>query len=253
MQRYFIPADQFHEQEVVIAGDDARHLQKVMRCRVGDKLIACNGIDREIMAEIAEIGDGIVTASIIEELTMDNEPAVDIWIAQSLPKGDKLELVIQKCTEIGAARFIPFESMRTVVQYDGKKEQKRLDRWQRIAKEAAEQAHRNRIPAVDAPLRWKELLALIPQARQAWICYEQAEGRGLKQSLAAYVEAEGYHPGPLLLIVGPEGGFDAKEIEEAVAAGAICVGLGRRILRTETAAMVGLTAILYEYGEVGGE
>ena len=102
----------------------------------------------------------------------DKEAAVEVWIAQSLPKGDKLETVIQKCTELGADRFIPFASERTVVQYDDKKEGKRLERWRKIAKEAAEQAHRNRVPVIEQPLSWKQLLKLISEADLALICYE---------------------------------------------------------------------------------
>jgi 16S rRNA (uracil1498-N3)-methyltransferase len=231
-------------------------------------------VSREALVRIEELGKDLVQADIVEPLEMNHEPAVEVWIAQSLPKGDKMELVIQKGTEIGATRFIPFISERTVVQLDAKKEGKRIERWQKIAKEAAEQAHRNKIPSVDTPLTWKQLLQCAGTADAAWICYEKHNGLQLRQeiqaALAAYKaetalidsdsdgKVEGQAPMQmqrklkLMLIVGPEGGFSEQEVEAAETAGCKSVSLGRRILRTETAAMVGLTCILYESGEMGG-
>lgn len=267
MQRYFVPPEQFAEASVTITGDDAHHITRVMRGRVGDVVICSDGESREAKVEITAIGQGSVEASIVEMIPMTQEAAVDVWIAQSLPKGDKLETVIQKCTEIGASRFVPFISERTVVQYDDKKEAKRLDRWNKIAKEAAEQAHRNRVPRVDASVSWKRLLELIPEVDAAYFCYEKQSTQQFRELLGLVFAGNGQtedksaDPGAttkaerrkkLLLIVGPEGGFTENEALQAEAAGAKAVGLGKRILRTETAAMVGLTCILYESGEMGG-
>lgn len=166
MQRYFIPAPQFFfGNTVTVTGEDAHHIVRVMRSEVGDTFICSDGVEREAVVRITALSKDSVTADIVEMLPWTQEPAVDVWIAQSLPKGDKLETVIQKGTEVGAARFLPFISERTVVQYDGKKkEAKRLERWQKIAKEAAEQAHRNRIPEVDSPVGWKALLQAAKEA-----------------------------------------------------------------------------------------
>jgi 16S rRNA (uracil1498-N3)-methyltransferase len=280
MQRYFIAPEHFTDHSVTITGDDAHHLIRVMRTKTGDQIIVSNGVDREALVRIKELGKDLVIGEIVERLDMDREPAVEVWIAQSLPKGDKMELVIQKGTEIGAGRFIPFNSERTVVQLDAKKEGKRVERWQKIAKEAAEQAHRNKVPAVDAPLTWKQLLQLVSHTDAAWICYEKQNGLQLRKEIQTALSLlkneavtidSGLQPGSaesqdmhasvrlpargklkLMLIVGPEGGFSEQEIEAAEAAGCRSVSLGRRILRTETAAMVGLTCILYESGEMGG-
>ncbi|MCR8631443.1 16S rRNA (uracil(1498)-N(3))-methyltransferase [Paenibacillus radicis (ex Xue et al. 2023)] len=281
MQRYFIAPELFADNSVTITGDDAHHLIRVMRAKVGEKVIVSNGVNREAIVQINELGKEQVLADIVELLEMNHEPAVEVWIAQSLPKGDKMELVIQKGTEIGAGRFIPFVSERTVVQLDAKKEGKRVERWQKIAKEAAEQAHRNKIPAVDAPLSWKQLLQCATQVDAAWICYEKQDGLQLRQEIQAALSTMKDRLAPidcglksidgismpvstltqagsersslkLMLIVGPEGGFSEQEIEAAEAAGCRSISLGRRILRTETAAMVGLTCILYESGEMGG-
>ncbi|PUA36240.1 16S rRNA (uracil(1498)-N(3))-methyltransferase [Paenibacillus elgii] len=257
MQRYFIHPDEFADAVVTITGDDAHHLIRVMRAKPGDTCIVSDGVSREALVRIRSLEDRQVTADIVDRLPMENEAAVDVWIAQSLPKGDKMELVIQKGTEIGAVRFLPFVSERTVVQLDGKKEGKRLERWQKIAKEAAEQAHRNRVPAVESVLSWKELLRTASEADAAWICYEKQDAQQLRRAIREAVSkrsnrADGSRV-KLMLIVGPEGGFGEREVSEAEAAGCVAVGLGKRILRTETAAMVGLTCILYESGEMGGE
>lgn len=253
MQRYFVTPEELREETVRITGDDAHHLVKVMRAEPGEEIICSNGLNREVLARITAADRNLVEAQVVEELPMDREAGVEVWIAQSLPKGDKLETVIQKCTELGAARFIPFVSERTVVQYDEKKEGKRLDRWRKIAKEAAEQAHRNRIPDIGQPVSWKQLVQLLPEADLSLICYEKESGLSFRPMLAEQraKPADGRRH-RILILVGPEGGFTGKEVAEAVQAGAHSVSLGKRILRTETAAMAALGCILYEYGEMGG-
>ncbi|CAH0119634.1 MULTISPECIES: 16S rRNA (uracil(1498)-N(3))-methyltransferase [unclassified Paenibacillus] len=253
MQRYFIAPDQFGEHTVTIVGDDARHLTKVMRARSGEKIVVCDGVSREAVAEIANIGTGSVEAKIIELRPVTQEPWLQVTVAQSLPKGDKMETVIQKCTEIGAVRFIPFVSERTIVQYDAKKETKRLERWSRIAKEAAEQAHRGRIPEVEETNAWKQLLHRFASYDLVLFCYEKEQSGKLRECISPLIhKRDGGGTLDVLLVIGPEGGFAEGECLAAEAAGAKPVGLGARILRTETAAMVGLTCLLYESGEMGG-
>ncbi|MBA9085166.1 16S rRNA (uracil1498-N3)-methyltransferase [Fontibacillus solani] len=252
MQRYFIEPEQFGETIVTISGEDARHIGRVMRSRTGDKLIVSDGVSREALVEIRTIEPQEVTAVIIEMLQPEGEPWLDVTVAQSLPKGDKMETVIQKCTEIGAIRFVPFLSERTVVQYDPKKEEKRAARWRKIAKEAAEQAHRSVVPAVDLPLSWKQLLRSLPEYDLVCLCYEKEHGQQLRDVLKPFVSGLNFgQKYKVLVVVGPEGGFAEAEVTEAEAAGAVSIGLGRRILRTETAAMAALTCIMYESGEMG--
>lgn len=252
MQRYFITPEQFGEDSVVIGGEDARHIAKVMRGKPGDKLIVSDGVSREALAEITEIGPGEVTAAVVERLAMTHEPRVQITVAQSLPKGDKLETVIQKCTEIGAVAFVPFLSERTIVQYDERKEGKRLERWRKICKEAAEQAHRNIVPEVGQPRSWKQLLQSFGEYDAVYFCYEKEKGLQLRSAVAPWLNGPGSDKaGRVMVVVGPEGGFSPEECAAAEAAGAVSVGLGRRILRCETAGMVACACILYESGEMG--
>lgn len=257
MQRYFVPADQFDEQEVRITGEDARHISRVMRSRIGDQVIACNGQSLDVLVEITELAEGVVTASIVEQLEQHGEPVVFVTVAQSLPKADKMESVIQKCTEIGASSFLPFLSERTVVQYDERKEVKRIQRWSKIAKEAAEQSHRSRVPQVDSPVSWKQLLKQFADYDLICFCYEKENGHQLRDVVQPFAESLLITKDTttskairVMIVVGPEGGFSEQEVEAAEASGAIVTGLGRRILRTETAAMTALACIMYETGEM---
>ncbi len=158
MQRYFVTPEQLSGSMVVLTGDDAHHIGRVMRMEAGDTIIVSDGREVVAQAVISSVTAGRVEADISVLLPMDSEPVWSVTVAQSLPKGDKMELVIQKGTEIGASAFVPFQSERMIVQYDDKKEAKRLERWSKIAKEAAEQAHRSRIPAVESVLSWRKLI-----------------------------------------------------------------------------------------------
>ncbi|GGG56149.1 RsmE family RNA methyltransferase [Paenibacillus radicis (ex Gao et al. 2016)] len=259
MQRYFVAAEQFDGSGVRLLGEDAFHAVRVMRMKEDQKFIVSDGQTRVALAAVVEASATEVTARIVEELPMDSEPAWSVTIAQSLPKGDKMELVIQKGTEIGAYSFAPFQSERMIVQYDGKKEAKRLERWSKIAKEAAEQSHRCRVPAIEAVRSWRELIDSISNYDLTLFCYERegdgAEGKGVRDALLEWKQASGGQlpaEPKLLIVVGPEGGFTEAEANGAETAGAVIVGLGKRILRTETAGIVGLTCLLYEAGEMGG-
>lgn len=253
LQRYFVQPEQFGDEIVKITGEDVKHIARVMRSQIGDKIIVSDGITKVAISEIIVMEQQEIQARITEWLTSQAEPNIQVTVAQSLPKGDKMEIVIQKCTEIGAATFLPFLSERTVVQYDQKKEEKRVQRWCKIAKEAAEQAHRDVIPQVLAPTSWKQLLASLVDFDLVCFCYEKENGQQLRDIVAPFIDEmlpdQQYR---VAIVVGPEGGFSEAEVLAAEAAGATSIGLGRRILRTETAAMAALTCIMYESGEMGG-
>jgi len=258
MQRYFVAPAQMAGQQVVLIGDDARHLGSVMRAKPGDAFIACDGQGRDVLAKIESIDREAIRADIVQELPASAEMAWRVTVAQSLPKGDKLETVIQKGTEAGAFAFQPFLSRRTVVQYDERKEAKRAERWRKIAKEAAEQSHRSIVPEVRSVCDWKKLLGGFSAYDLVLWCYEEEgrAGKGLRRTLSDFrkelgVRTAGDRQPSLLLVVGPEGGFAPEEAEAAAAGGAVLTGLGGRILRTETAALYALACIAYESGELG--
>ncbi|MFD2116137.1 16S rRNA (uracil(1498)-N(3))-methyltransferase [Paenibacillus yanchengensis] len=263
MQRYFVEENDWQEELIELSGDDAHHIVKVMRMKVGSQFIVANGQGKSALAELYEINSGAVTAKRIEWLPMELPFPVKVTIAQGLPKGDKMEMVIQKGTEIGAACFLPFESERMIVQYDAKKEAKRLERWRKIAKEAAEQAHRTYLPEVKSVHRFAALLEQMQHYDVVLLCYEQqakqSEQYGLATALATWRATSKYaelkteqQPSNILVIIGPEGGFSDQEAAEAIAAGAVAISLGSNILRTETAGIVALSCILYDAGVMGG-
>jgi 16S rRNA (uracil1498-N3)-methyltransferase len=256
MQRYIVPPAAFRGRTVVVEGDDAFHIARVMRMRPGDRIIVCDGAGREAAAVLTRVEPGRAEAETEQELrTSAGEPAWTVVIAQSLPKGDKMELIIQKGTELGAAAFVPFRSERAIVRYDGKQEAKRLERWRKIAKEAAEQAHRGRLPEVADVAAWRELLGTFADYDDVYFCYEKQGGEpaaGLRTRVRETMGRVADRPLRLLVVVGPEGGFTEREAAEAEAAGAKPAGLGARILRTETAALAALACLMYESGEMGG-
>ncbi|QMV40445.1 16S rRNA (uracil(1498)-N(3))-methyltransferase [Cohnella cholangitidis] len=257
MQRYFVPAALMGERSVALEGEDARHVAAVMRSKPGDCFIACDGNGRDVLAKIVSVDKDKVQADIVEELSSNAEMAWKVTVAQSLPKGDKLEIVIQKGTEAGAFAFQPFLSQRTVVQYDERKEAKRIERWRKIAKEAAEQSHRSIVPQIDAVSSWKALLKRFAEYDLVLFCYEEEgrSGNGLRELLANFkseLSPTSATAPRVMVVIGPEGGFTPQEAEAATASGAKWVGLGKRILRTETAALFALACLAYESGELGG-
>lgn len=254
MQRYFVAAEQYSDDTgtVILEGDDAHHALRVMRMKAGDRFLCSDGTGREALVEVTDIAKAQVIARVVERLAPLAEPLVKVWIAQSLPKGDKMETIIQKGTEIGAVKFIPFMSVRGIVKYEEGKEQKRLIRWRKIAKEAAEQAHRNIIPEIEPPCRWQQVIERAKEVDLALLCFEQAGRLQFRQIISTLrTERPVGAQMTILLMIGPEGGFSTAEVTEAEQAGWRMISLGRRILRTETAALVGLSCILYEFGEMG--
>jgi 16S rRNA (uracil1498-N3)-methyltransferase len=247
VQRYFVEPSAITESRVAITGDDVKHIVRVMRMEAGEEVIVCDGLGHAYRVELTELGDGAVQGKIVEILTQSPEADVKITLAQGLPKGDKMELIVQKGTEVGIHRFVPLDMARCVVQYDAKKEQKRRERWQKIAKEAAEQAHRNLIPSIAEPMSFKQLMSSLDGFDLVVVPYEGEKARGLREVLADHPDAK-----HIAVLIGPEGGIAESEIETALAKGALPVTLGPRILRTETAGLVAATCIYYHYGQVGG-
>jgi 16S rRNA (uracil1498-N3)-methyltransferase len=244
MQRYFIQPEQVQQQQVEWSGDDVHHIKTVMRGQMGDRLICCTGQGVDYEVEIMQMNAHKIVGSIVRMTPSLGEPRTKVTIAQSLPKGDKWEWVLQKATEMGATRFIPFISERTVVKIDAWQTEKKMARWRRIVKEAAEQAHRGIIPAVVSPFTWKQWMGEIRPAQTVWLAYEKG-GRPLAECMQVTNAEE------ILLMIGPEGGFTEAEVVEATAAGAVPLTLGKRILRAETAPLVALSCILFARGELG--
>ena len=225
---------------VLIGGSDVNHIRNVLRMRPGEQIRVSNGRDKDYLCALEEIGEEQVTARILEAEESTELPG-EIWLFQGLPKSDKMELVVQKAVELGAYRIVPFAAKRSVVRLDEKKAEKKQARWQLIAKGAAEQSGRGIIPEVGVVCSFAEALRMAGELDVVLIPYELEEG--MKETARIL---EGITPGQSVgIFIGPEGGFEEEEVEQAKMAGAHAVTLGKRILRTETAGLTALSILMY--------
>jgi 16S rRNA (uracil1498-N3)-methyltransferase len=244
MQRYFIEGKIPDNRIVAITGDDAKHIAKVMRQEAGDEML----IVVENAAYLAEIVsmDQDVKVILKDVVKAETELPIDVTIACGLPKGDKLELIVQKSTELGMSGLIPFAAERSIVKWDGVKSGKKVLRLQKIAKEAAEQSHRVRIPEIHTPCSFKELLKAAERFDAVIVAYEE-ETRETDRTRFAETVKSLYDKSSILMVFGPEGGFSLSEAEQFKSLGAVFTSLGPRILRAETAPLYALSAISYEF------
>ena len=239
MPKFFVNKEDISDHTVMLEGENARHIGNVLRAKPGDIITVCDGHGRDYECEITDITKKSVTARIIDIFTNDNEPDIKITLYQGLPKADKMELVIQKCIEIGVDRIVPVKTEHTVVKLDGK-EDKKLARWNKIAEAAAKQCGRGKIPVVDNIMSFKDAVDESTGLDGAVIPYEKESENSLKTF------AKSFKGKSIGVFIGPEGGFSNDEVEYALNNGVISVTLGKRILRTETAGLVTAVILLYE-------
>ena len=219
---------------VIIDGQDAVHLQKSLRLRVGDDVLLCDGRSTEYDTCIDAFSDEGVHLTVKAVHPSHAEPSLNITLYQGLPKGDKLELIIQKAVELGVTRIVPVEMSRSIAKI-GDKADKKVKRWQTIADEAASQSGRGILPTVCAPMRFRDILPLLADTPSI-VCYEGG-GKPFPSLITPDQTA-------LSLIIGPEGGIAPEEIETLVAAGVQTATLGPRILRCETAPLATIAAAM---------
>lgn len=230
----------------MIMGDDFHHIVRVMRMEVGDHFICCDSKGKQAQCEITEITNDMILASVVEWIETQTELPITVSIASGLPKGDKLEYVIQKGTELGANEFVPFIAARSIVKWDEKKGAKKVERWNKIAKEAAEQSHRSVVPVIPSPKRFNELISYSDGFDYKVIAYEEEAKRGEKSALASIFNKLTVGDS-LLVVIGPEGGLTEKEVSELQDHGFVSCSFGPRILRTETAPLYVLSAVSYHF------
>ncbi len=242
MPRFFVKPEAVDNGSVNIVGDDAFHIARSLRMAVGDKITVADTEGYEYTCILRKIRDDVCECEIEEKNLSNTESPVDVTLFTAYPKGDKLELVIQKAVELGANRIIPFESSRCVKHPHKDKIEKQTSRLMKIAEAAAKQCGRARLSAVGTPLDFKEMLTEAKKADLALFCYEGDGTVSLKEVLSQNPGAK-----TISVIVGCEGGFSESEAEDAKEAGLVSVNLGPRILRCETAPLYALTAISYSY------
>ena len=245
MQRYFVK-QRANDERFFIDEEDRHHIVKVMRMQIGDQIFCVDPDGKQAVCRLAEITDSSVVADVVQWKYGNSELPISITIASGLPKGDKLEWIIQKGTELGAHRFLPFSAARSVVKWDEKKAAKKIERWQKIAKEAAEQSHRAFLPEIINSMSFKAMLAKSKDFDYKLAAFEE-ESRNGEISVFSSTLKQMKKGESLLLVFGPEGGLTDEEVHLLKDHGFGLCGLGPRILRTETAPLYSLAAISYHF------
>ena len=242
MHHFFVNPEQVEDGLIRITGSDVNHIKNVLRIRQGEEMLVSDGTGRDYLCQAEEIAGHEVTVRTLETEEEGRELPSRIWLFQGLPKSDKMEFIIQKAVELGAAGIVPVSTRNTVVKLDPKKEEAKVKRWQVIAESAAKQSKRSLVPRVSGIMTLKEAFDYVESQGFSvrLIPYEHEAGMdGTKTEL----DAAG--PGQdIAVFIGPEGGFDEREIELALSKGVRPISLGRRILRTETAGLALLSVLM---------
>jgi 16S rRNA (uracil1498-N3)-methyltransferase len=241
LNRFFIKPECIADGKVRIDGPNARQICSVLRLGAGDKIAVLDGRGSITIVRITEASPSLVIGDVVQICPLDTEPKTQLTLAQSFPKGDKLEFVIQKGTELGVSKFEVITTARCVPRTSDNRVERRLSRWQTIAKEAAEQSCRAVVPEVMGVTSLKEFVDRISEFDLAICLWEGEERESLRKLLKENSSARS-----ILLIIGPEGGFEESEVRLMQENGAKTASLGRRILRCETAAIAGAAIVLYE-------
>ncbi len=245
MPRFYVPQPLIEKGMLRIEGDEVRHIRRVLRLRAGDEITVFDGSAKEYEGIIVSEGPSSVVISIQDILSSKRESPLEITLAQSLLKGEKMDYLIQKTTELGVKRIIPFFSSRSIPLLERSKKLERYRRWERIAIEASKQCGRGMIPRIEPIQDYSEMLQNIPEGFLRLILWEK-QGAKLKEVLEGLKEEA-----KIFFIVGPEGGLSQQEVELAKQKAFASVTLGKRILRSETASLCLLSILQYEKGDIG--
>lgn len=242
MYHFFVQPQQIREKEICILGSDVNHIKNVLRMKVGEEVSVSNGMDgKEYRGIIRSLEEDCIWCDLIFVKEEDVELPCRITLFQGLPKGDKMETVIQKAVELGAWEIVPVETKRCIMKLDEKKSKSKVQRWQAIAEAAAKQSKRSVVPQIMPPMKFASALEYCEKAKVKLIPYEMAQDMAKTREII-----ENIAPGEeIAVFIGPEGGFAQEEIELAMERGVLPITLGRRILRTETAGMTVLSILMY--------
>lgn len=252
MYHFFVEPSQISDKSVIITGEDVNHIKNVIRLKVGDEISISNGIDgRDYRCGIASMTD----TEVFCELRFIKEDGVElpskVYLFQGLPKGDKMEFIIQKMVELGVFEIIPVAMKRCVVKLDDKKAKSKIARWQSISEAAAKQSKRGVVPQIHDVMSYREALEYAKEMDVKLVPYEMEETLDGASGMAGTKQIiEGLKPGQSVTVfIGPEGGFEESEIQAAIDAGMKPITLGKRILRTETAGMTVMAWLMYQLEE----
>ncbi len=241
MYHFFVTKEQTAGEKIIVIGDDVNHMKNVLRMKIGEQVSVSDGSDREYLCHIEKICDDSIELKIEDIFGITSELPCEIVLFQGLPKGDKMELIIQKAVELGAAKIVPVVTNRTIVKWDGKKAKKKIERYNTIAKTAAKQAKRSVIPTVSDVVNFEQACKMASEFDANLIPYENAQGIEASRKAIAAIKGKK----SVGIFIGPEGGFEEREVKQAMEIGAVSITLGKRILRTETAGMSVLSLLMF--------
>jgi 16S rRNA (uracil1498-N3)-methyltransferase len=242
MHRFFVSPEILHGEKVVIAGSQAHQIRDVLRMTSGDRIIVLDNTGYEYSVSLTKIEKREVSGEVISKNKSDAEPNVQITLFQSLLAREKFEWVLQKCTEVGVCSFVPVVTQRSIVRRSESVTAKKMSRWHSIITEAAEQSCRGRIPRLESPLNFSDVLTGLDNFDCSLFGSIQIGTPDLRE----IIKGRNSRMEKIALFIGPEGGFTEEEIADAGGRGAKALSLGKRVLRTETAAVVASSLILYE-------
>lgn len=243
MPRFFID-EKPQGENITIMGEDAHHITKVLRMKIDEQLVICDCQGNDYICKIESLQKDCVCCKIIETVKSLGEAKADVALYMALPKGDKMDFIIQKAVELGAKKIVPYIAKRSVSRPDEKSMRKKCDRWRKIAKEAAMQSGRGIIPEVCDVINYKDAVKQAGKYQFSLFLYENEQDTSIKSVLS------GKEILSAALIIGPEGGFDESEVKIAIDNNMQSVSLGKRILRCETAPLVALSIVMYESGNI---
>lgn len=246
MPRFFVAKRNIGDNKGILTGQELDHLRRVLRLRQGDRVTLFDDEGWEHEGVVRSLAEQVAEIEILNSAQPGRESSLDVTLAQALGKGEKMDLVVEKATELGVRTIVPFLSARTIPRLDGKKIERRRERWQRIALSAAKQSGRTRIPEVLALSDFDELVLRSWPCQSKLLFWEDEPQRTLAQVREAKASLDS-----LLLMIGPEGGFSPEEVAQAVSHGFEPIRLGKRILRTETAALAALSVVQFLWGDLG--
>lgn len=241
MHHFFVSSEQIYNKEVIITGPDVNHIKNVLRMKPGEQVEVNDGEGIRHLCELENVDSDSVRLRILDTREADTELSSKLYLFQGLPKGDKMEMIVQKAVELGVYEIIPVATKRAVVKLDEKKAAKKTIRWNGIAESGAKQSGRSLIPQVADVMTFAEALAFAEELDVTLIPYEKAEGMQETRRVIEQIV-----PGQSVgIFIGPEGGFEEQEVDQAIRHGAVLITLGRRILRTETAGLAALSILMY--------
>ncbi len=249
MFKFFVTEDQIKDKIIDIIEDDVNHIKNVLRLEVEDKIEVCDiNNSNNYLCKIIELNKKYVKCEIIEEIKNNNETNLYLHIFQGIPKAEKMETIIQKTTEIGVSEITPLIMQRCITKLDNKTSLKKVERWQKIAEVAAKQSKRDKIPIINLPINIKNVYEKLTNYDIVLIAYEEEKDNAIKKILNKVPKKKNLK---IAIIIGPEGGITKEEIKELSNENVKTVTLGKRILRTETAPIVLVSIIMYEFDEMG--